>query len=200
MQNEIFDRSIWIVLLFLHWQQNRHPYRQLAGASCQQIYWHLWYSEYGWVSFKMFVSFLIIQHFLFVYNCGDVTFVSLGVGSFFNCCNAVCSFFVKIDLFHLLFHVVESTLPQIRSASLGKMPRNPSWTEARISFTGTSLGAIAKFWADTDAFYFSLMITDADVFASLKLHLKGITVHFVLHGGHINNWNSCTSYKRKTIL
>jgi len=43
------------------------------------------------------------------------------------------------------------------------MSRNPSPTEATISFTGTSLGATAKFWADTDAFHVSLMITDADI-------------------------------------
>jgi len=54
------------------------------------------------------------------------------------------------------------------------MPRNPFSTEARISFTVTSLGAVAKFWADTDAFHFSLTITDADtdIFELLKLQLK----------------------------
>ena len=54
------------------------------------------------------------------------------LASFFNCCNALCSFFVKTDLLRLLFRMVETTLPRIRSASLGIMPRNPSSTEARI--------------------------------------------------------------------
>jgi len=31
-----------------------------------------------------------------------------------------------------------------------------------MSFTGPSLRAIAKFWANTDAFHFSLPVTDAD--------------------------------------
>jgi len=93
--------------------------------------------------------------------------------------------------------MVETTLPRTESASLGKMPRNPSSTEARISFAGTSLGAIEKFSTDTDAFNFSLTIVDADteIFALLKLQLKDITVHFFLHAGHSKNWNSCTSYK-----
>jgi len=75
------------------------------------------------------------------------------LGSFFNCCNAMCSFFVKTDLLRFLLRMVETTLPRPRSVSLGEMPRNLSSTEARISFTGTSLGAMAKFWADTDAIF-----------------------------------------------
>ena len=72
----------------------------------------------------------------------------------------------------------ETTLPRIRLVSLGVMPRNPSAHAERISFTGASLGAVAKFWADTDAFHFSLTITDADIFALLKPQLKDIVVHF----------------------
>jgi len=67
------------------------------------------------------------------------------LGSFFNCYNVMCSFFVKTDLLWFLFCMVETTFPWIRSASLGGMPRNPSSTEARMSYIGTSLGAIAKF-------------------------------------------------------
>ena len=65
-----------------------------------------------------------------------------------------------------------------RSVSLRKVPWNPSSTEARISFTGTSLGAIAKFWQIL--MLFELIITDADteIFALLKLQLKDIAVHF----------------------
>jgi len=109
----------------------------------------------------------------------------------------MCYFFVKTDLFRLLFRMFETTLPRIRSVSLGKMPRNPSSTKARISITSTSLRAISKFWGDTDAFCFSLTVTDADtdIFTLLKLQLKDITVHFFLHAGNISNWNSCTSYK-----
>jgi len=70
-------------------------------------------------------------------------------------------------------------LPRIRSASLGEIPRNPSSTEARISFSGTPLRAIEKFWADTDVFHFSLTITDADIFALLKPQLKNISVFFL---------------------
>ena len=66
----------------------------------------------------------------------------------------MCTSFIKTDLLRLLFRMFETPLPRIRSASLEVMPRNPSATAARISFTGTSLGAVAKFWADTDAFYF----------------------------------------------
>jgi len=90
----------------------------------------------------------------------------------------MCTFFVKTDLLRILFHMFETTLPRIRSALLGVMPRNPSATAARISFTGTSLGVAAKFWADIDAFHFSLTITDADIFPLLKPQLKDIIVHF----------------------
>jgi len=58
------------------------------------------------------------------------------------------------------------------------MPHNPSSTEARISLTGASLGAIAKYRADSDIFHFSLTIADADIFALLKPQLKDITVRF----------------------
>jgi len=61
--------------------------------------------------------------------------------------------------------MVETILPPFTSVSLGKLPCNPSSTEARISFTGTSLGAIAKFWVGSDAFHFSLTVTDANIFA-----------------------------------
>jgi len=69
-------------------------------------------------------------------------------GSSFNCCNAMCSFFVRTAQLCLLFRVVETALPRIKSVSLGKMPRNPYSTEARISFTGTSIQTIATFWTD----------------------------------------------------
>jgi len=63
--------------------------------------------------------------------------------------------YLKINLKKsFLFRIFEPTLRRIRSASLGEMPRNPFSTEARIFFTGTSLGAIANFWADIDAFHF----------------------------------------------
>jgi len=76
--------------------------------------------------------------------------------------------------------MVETTLPRMRSASLEKMPRYPFSTEARISFAGTSFGAIAKYWVDTDAFHFSLTKTDADteIFALFKLQLRGSAVLF----------------------
>jgi len=79
----------------------------------------------------------------------------------------MCSFFVKTDLLRFFFRTVETPLPPFRSVSLRKMPRNPSSTEARICFTGTPLGAIVKFWADTDAFHSSLTVThaDTDIFA-----------------------------------
>ena len=67
------------------------------------------------------------------------------LGSFFNCCKARCSFFVEADLLRFLLCIVETTFPRIGSASLGGMPRNPSSTEARMSFIGTSLGTTAKF-------------------------------------------------------
>jgi len=69
--------------------------------------------------------------------------VIIMLGSFFHCCNARCSIFVKTDL--LRFCMVETTFPRIRSASLGGMPGNLSSAEARMSFVGTSLGAIATF-------------------------------------------------------
>ena len=37
---------------------------------------------------------------------------------------------------------------------------------------------IRFFWGNTDVFHFSLPISDADIFALLKLQLKGIAVHF----------------------
>jgi len=86
------------------------------------------------------------------------------------------SFCVKTDLLRILLRVVETTLPRIRSASLGKTPRDSSSAEARISFIGTSLGTKAKFWADSDAFHFSFTITDADIFALFKPQLKDTTV------------------------
>ena len=60
--------------------------------------------------------------------------VMIVLGSFFNCCKAGCSFFVKADLLRFVFCIVETTFPRIRSASLGGMPRSPSSTEARMSF------------------------------------------------------------------
>jgi len=72
------------------------------------------------------------------------------------------SFFVKTDLLRILFRMVETALPRIRSALFGKIPRYPCLTEANISFAGISLGAIAKFRAGIDAFLLSLTMTDAD--------------------------------------
>jgi len=86
--------------------------------------------------------------------------VIIVLGYFVNCCNIMC-FFVKTDLLCFLFRTVETTLSRIKSPLLGEMSRNPFSTEARISLTGTLLGAIAKFLTDADAFHFSLTITDA---------------------------------------
>jgi len=69
--------------------------------------------------------------------------------------NAMRSFSVKTDLLRFLFGMFETTFSRIKAALLGEMPRNPSVTEARVSLTGTFLGAIAKFWADTDVFQIS---------------------------------------------
>jgi len=66
--------------------------------------------------------------------------VIITLGSFFNCCNFMCTFFVKTGLLRLLSHMHGTTLPRIRSASLGVMPHNPSGTASRKAFTGTSLG------------------------------------------------------------
>jgi len=106
-------------------------------------------------------------------------FVMIILGYFVNCCNSM-RFFVKTDLLRFLFRMVETTLPRVKSPLLEEMPRNPSSTQARISLTGTPLGAIAKFSPDADAFYFSLTIIDDDIFALLKPKLKGIAVHFFL--------------------
>ena len=75
--------------------------------------------------------------------------------------------------------MVETTLtPITRLVSLGKMPCNPFATEVKISLTCASVWAISKFWADTDAFDFSLTVANADIFALLKPHSKDSTVHF----------------------
>jgi len=39
---------------------------------------------------------------------------------FFYCCNAMCSLFVKIDLFRFLFRMVETTLPRIKVSLAGR--------------------------------------------------------------------------------
>jgi len=57
------------------------------------------------------------------------------------------------------------------------MPRKPSATVTRISFTGASLGAVAKFLAGTDDFHFTSTMIDVDIFALFKPPLKDIILH-----------------------
>jgi len=54
----------------------------------------------------------------------------------------------------------------------------------------TRARSISFFWADTNVFHFSLPMTD--IFALLKLQMKGITVHFFFrpHQQKKNNYRS----------
>jgi len=111
----------------------------------------------GWVGFEMFVSFLIIQHFVnlvaiplclwlrWYYLCRTWWWVYLNVAM------PCVIFWRNWSTSFFFFYGWNHFFREIRSASLGEMPRKLSSTEARVSFTSTSLRASAKICADADA-------------------------------------------------
>jgi len=83
------------------------------------------------------------------------------LGSFFNCCNVMCSFFIKTDLFAFCFVRLKLLCHHLGQSRWGKcLVIRPQPRQGYLYWH--IFKALANSWADTNAFHFPLTVTDGD--------------------------------------